>query len=60
MSGTLGSRQDEAELQPTLWQNRCVCVCDAMTNVFVSDNGAFRTAVTLTWLTKIHLKPGFI
>lgn len=35
-------------------------VCDAMTNVLVSDNGAVRTTTTLTQLTKTCSKPDFI
>lgn len=37
-----------------------VFVCDAMTNVLMPDNGAVRTAVTFTLLTKTCLKPHLI
>lgn len=37
-SGIPGSRQEEEE-PPTHWPNSHVSVCDAVTHVFVPDNG---------------------
>lgn len=46
-SGITGSRQEEP---PTHWPNSHVSVCDAVTRVFVPDNGTSWTSVILAYL----------